>query len=327
MGSDNQGPDKQYETTIQGLIEKGSTQGSKRSHEQAAALFNDFWLQLGMSLTDPAKAADEEIRIQSIRFLRDVVLPISWYAGKIKTAWTMRTAYMVGSAALIVLIPVGLAAISAWAKSENLGDAPLVVAQLTGALTGVIGLQRMIAATLTQQQRYGSWYKASSDLKQLWYALQSSWLNKGLSRNWPDQRAAFLADLADRVGQGRAIVNDEQADFFQKLTLPTVDLLDYVTKARSDSKALVDNFAPTLVGDATRAGELLKARQEVAKNDSLVRSINAEIDMKNESLKGLVDEKDKSAAKDAIAALQKARETAVVGKRNAEALVASLQVN
>jgi hypothetical protein len=328
MGTDTQHTEKQYFTTIEELIEKGSGQGSKRSHEQAAALFNDFWQQLGMSLTDQAKASDDQVRLQSIRFLRDAVLPINWYSGKITEALNERNKYIVRTGALLVVIPIVLAAVSAIPKSY-VSDAPLIVAQLTGVLTGLVGLQRWIGEALAQQQRYGAWYKASSDLKKLWYGLQSSWLNRGLAKNWPEQREAFLADLADRHAQGRAVVSDEEADFFQKLTLPTVDILSYLSKARTDVSGLLTSLAPVITSAADLAGALLKARQDVAKNDSLIKSYEPEIAAKEKTIKEIADDKDvvKIAAKEALVALQKAKDVAVLAKRTAEAQIASLQVS
>jgi hypothetical protein len=280
-----------------------------------------------MSLTEPKQAADNEIRIQSIRFLRDVVLPISWYAGKINQALKARNWYLFLTGVLLLLIPILLAGASVFAKS-HVSDAPLIVAQLTGVLTGVVALQRLIAAALAQQQRYGAWYKASSDLKKLWYGLQSGWLNRGLAKDWPQQRPAFLTDLTDRVAQGRAIASDEQADFFQKLSLPTVDVLDYLSKARTDVSSLLGNLAPGITSGAAQAGKLLEARQDIAKNDSLIKSYEPEIVAKQATINSIADDKDplKIAAKEALAALQKLRDAALLAKRAAEAQVAALQV-
>ena len=318
-------------TKIDTLIEQGDIQSGKRGHDQADALLGDFLAKIGFDPKDETKRVDEDVRAQSIRFILDVILPISWYVRRIDGALVKRDRYLWISGVLLVVIPLVLGSVSFLAPGK-VSDAPMVVGQLTGLLTGVVALQRLISTAMAQQQRYAAWYKASADLKKLWYGFQSSWLNKGLAKDWPAQRAAFIADLADRVVQGRAIMSDEQADFFQKLTLPTVDLMDYLSKARADVGGVLGNMAPGAASATTQASELLKARQDFEKQANLVKGYLADIDARQKELdsdemKKLADtDPIKVAAKNGLAELKKELDSASLAKRKAEANVAAFQV-
>jgi hypothetical protein len=328
---DTNKPNPKLITRIDILIEKGDVQSGKRGHDQANALLPDFLGKVGLNQGDETRKIDEDVRTQSIRFILDVILPISWYARKIDEAWTRRNWYLWASGALLLIIPLVLSSVSFLPKG-SVGEAPIVVGQLTGLLTGVVALQRLISTALAQQQRYGAWYKASADLKKLWYGFQSSWLNKGLAKDWPAQQVAFIADLGDRVVQGRAIMSDEQADFFQKLTLPTVDLTDYLSKARADVGGVLGNLAPGAASATAQASELLKARQDFEKQTNLIKGYLADIDTRQKELdsdemKKLADtDPIKGAVKNGLAELKKELDAASLAKRKAEANVAAFQV-
>jgi len=59
----------------------------------------------------------------------------------------------------------------------------------------------------------------------------------GESANWDAHRTEFFDDMAARIEQARQLVSDEEADFFQKLTLPSVDVLDLLRKLSRTSAA------------------------------------------------------------------------------------------
>jgi hypothetical protein len=219
-----------------------------------------------------------------------VILPISWYTTKLKNALNARCGYIIGTGALILVIPAALAFMPVLTGKSASSS---IIAQLAGGLTGVLALQKMVGQTLAAQQRYGAWWKVSADLKKLWYGFQTKWGSAGLGdpATWSQRGTEFLGDMSTKIEQARQLVSDEEADFFQKLTLPSVDVLDLLSKARPDVSSMIGALLPgtatanavatALTGQAT---DLVKARQDIAKNRSLLASLDAEIAQKRAEL-------------------------------------------
>lgn len=311
----------QERKSIRTLFEKGG-RGSRRERAEAAKYFADFAEQLGLS-TEAARGEGEE---KAYTFILEVILPVGWYVHKIWLAGIYRWLFIGCSGVLLIAIPVILGYASYLAKG-HVGEAPLIVGQLTTLLTGVIALQKFVAAALGQQQRYGAWHKAASDLKKIWYGFQTNWAAKNLSTDWTTQKGAFFTDMADRVVQARSIVSDEQTDYFQKLALPTVDVWDLLSKSKTDAANLIQNMAPSLATATAQKAELLKARQELAKHVNIVQSYEADIAAKTKEMENYAHTDPRLAvAKQSVADLQKARDAAVLAKRTAEASLAALQV-
>jgi hypothetical protein len=310
--------------TIQGVIEAGDVTKGKRTEERANELLPDFGAQLGFNNDIP-----QDARARFLEFIIDVILPISWYTRKIKEALTTRLWYIIGTGVLILVIPIALALMPVLTgKSAS----STIIAQLAGVLTGILALQKMVAQTLAQQQRYGSWWKVSSDLKKLWYGFQTKWIRTRLaeSANWEAHNAEFLQDMAARIDSARQLVSDEEADFFQKLTIPSVDVLDLLSKARPDVSSLIGALLPgaasanavatALTGQAT---DLVKAKQDVAKNTSLLASLDQEISHKREELAHPPAGESTQQINDALAVLLKRRSEAAIAKIEAEATAAA----
>jgi hypothetical protein len=307
---------------IQKLIEQGNVTRGRRTTDQAEQLLDDFAAELGFE----DKSALGETLDRCRTYVVDVILPISWYTAKINRARHIRTAYIIGTGLLILLIPVGLAYIP---QLTGTGVTSSVVAQLGGALTGVLALQKMVSASLAAQQRYGVWWKVSSDLKKLWYGLQTKWLQNGLAANWAQKEAEFCSDLDGGIQRARGLVSDEEADFFQKLTIPSVDVLDLLSKTRPDVSSMIGALLPgaasanavaaALTGQAT---DLVRDRQDLAKNTKFLASLNIEIDKKRKELAAASAE-DKPAIRLALDELLKRHNAAAIAKMEAEAAVAA----
>jgi photosystem II stability/assembly factor-like uncharacterized protein len=133
------------------------------------------------------------------------------------------------------------------------GAASTVVGQVTAVLTGVLALQKTLGGFFAANQRYGVWWKTSADLKKLWYGLQTDWKGKVTLAT----RDKFLADVAAKTAQARQLISDEEYDFFQKLTLPSFDILDILTKTRTGLGTLLASTLPgssaTIVPAGTKA--------------------------------------------------------------------------
>ena len=207
-----------------------------------------------------------------------------------------------------------------------------IMAQLAGVLTGVLALQKMVAQALAQQQRYGSWWKVSSDLKKLWYGFQTKWVRAGIAEptNWAAHKTEFLDDMAGKIEAARQLVSDEEADFFQKLTIPSVDVLDLLSKTRPDVSSMIGALLPgaasanavatALTGQAT---DLVKAKQDVAKNTALLTSLDEDIAKKREELVHPPTGETAQQINDVLTALLKRRTEVAIAKMEAEAAAAA----
>jgi hypothetical protein len=310
--------------TIQSVIEEGDVTRGRRTRTRADQLLPDFGTELGFTAGVP-----DDARARSLEFIVDVILPISWYARKLKDALNTRRGYIIGTGALILVIPVALAFIPVLTGTSA---SSTIIAQLAGGLTGVLALQKMLGQTLAAQQRYGAWWKVSSDLKKLWYGFQTKWGRAGLDdrANWAAHRAEFLDDMTVRIEQARQLVSDESADFFQKLTLPSVDVLDLLSKTRPDVSSMIGALLPgaasanavatALTGQAT---DLVKARQDIAKNTSLLASLEAEIAQRRAELAAPPAGQTAQQITDALNALLKRHTEVEIAKMDAEASAAT----
>jgi hypothetical protein len=310
--------------TIQGVIEQGDVTRGRRTETRAEQLLPDFGTELRFAGGVPGDA-----RARSLEFIVDVILPISWYATKLKDAQKTRRNYIIGTGALILIIPAALAFMPVL---SGMSTSSPIIAQLAGGLTGVLALQKIVGQTLAAQQRYGAWWKVSSDLKKLWYGFQTKWgrAELGDPANWAAHRTEFLDDMVAKIEQARQLVSDEEADFFQKLTLPSVDVLDLLSKARPDVSSMIGALLPgaasanavatALTGQAT---DLVKANQDIAKNTSLLASLDAEIAQKRAELAAPPAGQTAQQITDALNALLKRRTEVAIAKMEAEAAAAA----
>jgi hypothetical protein len=314
-------------STIQGVIEEGEATRGRRTRDRADQLLPDFAKELGFTEGIPNDA-----RAQCLEFILDVILPISWYTRKLKDALKIRRCYITGTAALILVIPAALAFMPVL---TGMSASSTIIAQLAGGLTGVLALQKMVAQSLAAQQRYGAWWKVSSELKKAWYGFQTKWNRVGLDdkETWRRNATEFLDEMIREMEQARQLVSDEEADFFQKLTLPSVDVLDLLSKARPDLSSMIGALLPgaasanavaaALTGQAT---DLVKARQNIAKNTSLLASLDAEIAQKRVEAAAPPAGQTAQQITEILNALLKRRSDAVIAKIEAEAEAAAATV-
>jgi hypothetical protein len=302
-------------TTIQQLIDAGGVIKGRRTSEEAVKFLPDFAAELG--LPRPLPSIIEPL---ALSFIVEVILPISWYTRKISNANKQRMFYLGCTAGLIILIPVGLAFLP---KITGSTDSPPIIAQLSGVLTAVLTLQKTLSACLASQQRFGAWWKISSDLKKIWYGFQTKWMKVDLSTMQTD----FVKDLQATIEQARTLVSDEEYDFFQKLTLPTVDILDLLSKSRSDTTSMIGALLPgaasanaVATAAAGQATDSIKAMQDLAKYKALWTSLDTEITKKTAEL-AVAPPEQKATRIDELNALMKRRSDVRIVMLEAQAAV------
>lgn len=307
--------------SIDELIDKGNVVTGRRKRESASKLLGNFAAELCL----PEKKVPAEAVDLSTTFVLEVIMPMAWYTQQNRKAFKLRNWYIFLSLCLIVAIPLLLAQLP---RIADLGAGPstAVVAQLTGALTGMLALQKVIAATFAQHQRYGAWWKASSELKKIWYEFQSQWVAAQLATNWPAQSGAFLMDAARRIDKARTVVSDEQADFFTNLTLPSIDVLDALKTARTGVGALVTDLVPAATARDKHAADVLKAKQDIARCTSVLASLDGDIGRTRGDLTTPPPGQTAAQINEVLTGLLKKRTETYVAKMDAEAALAVLTI-
>jgi hypothetical protein len=216
---------------ISDILAKGEVLEGHRSRLRARRLLPD----LRQTLQLPA-ADDPQLDPLLEEFVIEVVLGAGWYEKKYHGAYRKVWLYIVINILLVIGIPLGLIGLG---KLGNLSPSGSAASQITGVLTGILALQKTLSTWYASQQRYAVWYKAAADLKTIYYGLVQAWAGKAAT-----SRGDFITALMTATDSGRKIIADEQLDFYQKLAMPSFDVLDMLTSTRSTVSSFVANLLP-----------------------------------------------------------------------------------
>ncbi len=332
--------DKTIDEIINGWRIGWSTGG--RTREQAAEFLTDFQKQIG--ITGPIT----DLKPPMLTYIVEVILPIGWYRRKIYIANVFRGAYLLISVLLVLAIPLVVAFLPTFLQSPGIARwfgtaAPTastpaasvtvnVVAQLTAVLAGVLALQKTIGGWLSTQQQYAAWWKTSSDLKKLWYGLQTKWsTTKAALKTATVDGPGLENEMAEQVAQARTLISDEEYEFFKNLTLPNVDILDALTKAQTSVTSLVTPLLPGLDRAKTFAREadtyavnVFRAKQDIEKYTLLLTDLNTRIDYKTNEFETATEAK-RTALKAELDALGKKRAEIALSLLDAKATAAAYE--
>jgi hypothetical protein len=214
--------------SISALLAEGDTTSGPRSRERARQYIGEFKTALGLPPKgkSPIDPALEE-------FLIEVVLGAAWYQSRYRGAGCKVWAYVALNCVLVVGLPLGLIGLGSLAK----GPTAAIGSQIAGVLTGILALQKTLSTWYASQQRYAVWYKSASDLKAIYYAFVQTWEGKA-------DQSDFETALNQGTAAARKIISDEQLDFYQKLSLPSFDVLDMLTATRGTVSNLVSSLLP-----------------------------------------------------------------------------------
>jgi hypothetical protein len=199
-------------------------------------LLPDFKIALGL----PA-ASDPQHDPLLEEFIAQVVLGAAWYQGRYLRARWKVWFYIVLNCLAVIGLPIAL--VGLWSLSQSVfkltGITGQITSQITAMLTGVLGLQKTLATWYASQQRYATWYKSASDLKTIYYTFVQSWAGRATA-----DPPGFTVALSTGISAARKVISDEQLDFYQKLTLPSFDILDLLTSGGATVSTLVTSLLP-----------------------------------------------------------------------------------
>jgi hypothetical protein len=223
---------------------------SHRSRDRARRYLSAFKTELALSkYNDSLDRAMED-------FLTEVLLGAAWYQHHYKDAKDRVTRYIWINCGLtlavplvIMAMPLVLSGIAAY-YTLSISVTNQTTAQITTLLTGILALQKTLATWYSSQQRYATWYKSASDLKTIYYQFIQNWSGNA-DADQPDFRAA----LAVATQAGRKVISDEQLDYYQKLALPSFDILDLLTSGRNAASGLVTSLMPNTTANLGALGK------------------------------------------------------------------------
>jgi hypothetical protein len=220
--------------SIAAIFSRGEIADGHRSRDRAKALLADFKRTLDMP------AGYHKLDNTMLDFIIEVVLGAAWYQKRYLGArWELRR-YIALNCIAVIGLPISLIGLlwlgKDWLHYTTTG---MVASQLMGVLTGILALQKMLSSWYASQRRFAAWYKSASDLKTLYYSFTQKW-----EGNVAKDELACHAALMIAASSARQIIASEQLDYFQKLALPSFDILDMLTSARSTVSALVATLLP-----------------------------------------------------------------------------------
>ncbi|MEI9990764.1 MAG: hypothetical protein WDM86_12065 [Rhizomicrobium sp.] len=234
MAENTDGDDRP--SRIDKLFSDGEMDKSNRSRRRARMLLEDFKSELAVA--DPNDATLDRVMED---FLAECVLGAAWYQAKYKNARRWVYFYIGVNILAIVFLPISLILLSkGWLWLELKGTTGQVTSQIAGLLTGILGVQKTLSTWYASQQRYAMWFKSASDLKSIYYGVTRKWA-ACVERN----RAGFVAELRDATIAARKIIDAEELDYYQKLVLPSFDILDLLTAGRVATSSLVTSLLPS----------------------------------------------------------------------------------
>jgi hypothetical protein len=213
------------------LFAKGDVDGGHRSRERA-----DEYLGALIEALDISPHLRSRLKSALCDFIVADILGAAWYQKRYKSAGWKTWAYIALNVFLLLGIPLGLVALNGLMPKAGGSALP---GQITGILTGILALQKTLSGWYSSQQRYATWYKCAADLKAIYYDLIQTWHGRIAAPS-----NDFIEALEAATAAARKILSDEQQDFYEKLSLPSFDVLDMLTGTRGAVSGLVTSLLP-----------------------------------------------------------------------------------
>lgn len=170
-----------------------------------------------------------------------------WCYDKAKRETLLKRMFFLVSLALVFFLPMFVFALpeivpALWALVLSSppdvrpgGDVEVVAAQVMAVLTGLMGLHRTIGSWLGQRQLAAAYWETRSRLAEVIYTVESEWGDMAEDEKVNPSTNRLLQKLQQslRKGiiEGRQIMSEHTASYYQNFRLPEVDVLKTVQEA------------------------------------------------------------------------------------------------
>lgn len=189
-------------------------------------------------------------------YVRHYHINIQWYQRAIVKESLIRYAFVTLTFGLAFAIPLGMYCLAqSTSTSDDSGEVLQVTTQVSGLITGLIAMHRILQQWMERRKRFGIFWTAASELKKRLYEFEDQWKGKPLD-------TTFLEGLSVEITQARGIVATERASFFESLDgVPKLNLGGLLKSARTDALASLKphSTASGLISDRSDAQTKLAA--------------------------------------------------------------------
>ena len=282
----------------------------KPSFYTASDVDNDldvFTKRLRQDSTSPFKliAGDKELLYTYIKFNHGAAY---WYNKKRVKRQKSRVNYARGRIVLLVLLPIGVFALSFLLEGQA------GVTQATVLLTGLMAAFRASSEWMEKNFAASNFANAASKLKEKIYAFECEW--KGKAFNKDTLTSECKNALKEGITQAREIARNQREAYFTASAPPSIDIMKSLDKARTDVAALIKNYQSPELTKALKNEQDEKAAQltknlllgEISKLTALINARDQLIAEKERELAAGQNTGRKGALKTFIATLRKAQE-------------------
>lgn len=176
---------------------------------------------------------------------------INWYLEAIRREKIYKTVYMIFTALMIILLPIGLLLFSEAASYINseLGEEEnkgieFYASFLIAILTSIFGFHQILNAWLAKRKLLSIFHEASSGLISNLYAFEDKWNNVNIydSAKSDVVTQEFDDDIEKIVSEGRQIFNNERKKYYEFIENPEVDLGNIFSTSFGSASNVFSNF-------------------------------------------------------------------------------------
>lgn len=283
-----------------GFEDVGPARSSEVAHDRCERFYSRFLQNLGLA-GDESRLAPPAKRTLK-RFVAVNHVSAAWYNRELQEELSKQQLYFFCSIVLLIAVPLLIFFVPSLSNDvlgTTNGDvsATSVGAQITVALTGLIGIHRALGSWLGQRKLIGPYWKARADLLDQIYTLETDWGGREPRKKVADDgrlTPEFRAALSAGIAASRKIVRTQMDAFFTNYSLPTIDLTKELTTSATEATKLYGLFrSPEVAAAEARASAAAKKEAEI---DTLegelagIRAVLAELGAEELALKAKLAE-------------------------------------
>lgn len=229
---------------------KGRRKFSDKETEDLA--LDEFATRL--EIKDSCYKENQEYRDILLKFILNYHKLIQRYDELINAEQVWRFLFAFMSLSFLCLIPILVYAGPFFLKESVVSylEIPSSVdpfAQITTIITGLLTVQKFLSSWLDKRKIIGSFKKARSDLKSKLYTFEDKWRGQATETIEGEEKEKlkndFLQEARIAIREAQAIVEEEQNQYFEAVTNPSIDFGAMLIEARRSAKSTIGELIPS----------------------------------------------------------------------------------
>lgn len=223
-----------------------------------------------------------------------------WYNRSVAKEYFLQWVFFILSLLLLIAIPIGISRgvpelIDLLEKEGDAAENEVLTAQVLAVLTGIIALQRALAAWFANRRNLGRRWKARSDLISIIYDIERKHQVPG-KKIWKPNAKSLQEDLVAGIKKAREIVDAETLEFFENFALPSIDVGASIVSSRAVASKIYSAFrAPVdavLDENREKRRRAIELERQHRKYEENIDLLQQSFDAANQELKDLGEDKD-----------------------------------